>query len=168
MAKKTDYGSKAVKVMELLNKDPSYADEYVAAKAGCHRTYVASIRKKMAHAQAEEPKPAAVKEPKPTSNGADDIRAMAQESMDALIAKRAEQYGSFMFSANIAVRLKGVMHNAIAQQDLHLAPDQMLALDMIAVKISRLLAGNPSHLDSWVDIAGYAKLVSDRLQGNVR
>ena len=60
------------------------------------------------------------------------------------------------------------MHNAIAQKDLHLAPDQMLALDMIAVKISRILSGNPSHKDSWVDIAGYAKLISDRLEGNVR
>ena len=102
------------------------------------------------------------------SNGADDLRAMAQDSMDALLAKREDQYGSFMFGANIAIRLKGVMHNAIAQKDLHLAPDQMLALDMIAVKISRILSGNPSHKDSWVDIAGYAKLISDRLEGNVR
>lgn len=157
MAKKPE---KAVKVMELLNKNPDYANEYVAAKAGCHPTYVKQLRRKMIHAQEEEPKP--------TSDGAEDLRAMAQESMDALLAKREAQYGSFMFSANIAIRLKGVMHNAIAQKDLHLAPDQMLALDMIAVKISRILSGNPSHKDSWLDIAGYAKLVSDRLQGNVR
>ena len=160
MTKKAEYGSKAVKVMELLNKNPGYADAYVAAKAKCHPTYVKQIRRKMVHAQTEAPQL--------TSNGADDLRAMAQESMDALLQKREDQYGSFMFGANIAIRLKGVMHNAIAQKDLHLAPDQMLALDMIAVKISRILSGNPSHKDSWVDIAGYAKLVSDRLEGNVR
>ena len=91
-----------------------------------------------------------------------------EDPLGKLLDKRAEQYGSFMASANVAIRLKGVMHNAIAQQDLHLAPDQLLSLDMIAVKISRILTGNPSHTDSWVDIAGYAKLVADRLQGNVR
>jgi len=159
MKKNSGYGQKAVKVMELLSKDPTYADAYVAAKVGCHATYVKSIRKKMVHAQQEEA---------PQSDGADVIHEMAQESMDALLAKRAEQYGSFMFSANIAIRLKSVMHNAIAQKDVHLAPDQMLALDMIAVKISRILSGNPSHKDSWLDIAGYAKLVADRLQGTVR
>lgn len=159
MAKKTEYGQKAVKVMELLNKNPNYADAYVAAKVGCHLSYVGALRKKMAHAQEEAA---------PQSNGAEVLREMAQESMDALLQKREDQYGSFMFSANIAIRLKGIMHNAIAQKDLHLAPDQMLALDMIAVKISRILSGNPSHKDSWVDIAGYAKLVADRLQGNVR
>ena len=91
-----------------------------------------------------------------------------EDPLGKLLDKRAEQYGSFMASANVAIRLKWVMHNAIAQQDLHLAPDQLLSLDMIAVKISRILTGNPSHTDSWVDIAGYAKLVADRLQGNVR
>lgn len=161
MAKKNYiYGGKAVAVMEWLNTEPSATDAHIAKHVGCHPTYVKQIRRKMVHAQQEEPKP--------TSNGAEVLREMAQESMDALIAKREAQYGSFMFSANIAIRLKGVMHNAIAQKDLHLAPDQMLALDMIAVKISRILSGNPSHKDSWVDIAGYAKLVADRLQGTVR
>lgn len=158
MAKKQGYGEKAVKIMELLNRT-NKSDHQIASAVGCHVTYVKALRKKMAH-KAEELKI--------TSNGAEDIRAMAQESMDALLQKREDQYGSFMFNANIAIRLKGVMHNAIAQQDLHLAPDQMLALDMIAVKISRILSGNPSHVDSWLDIAGYAKLVADRLQGNVR
>jgi len=160
MAKNTAYGLKAVKVMEWLNTEPSATDAHIAKHVGCHPTYVKQLRRKMIHAQQEEPKI--------TSDGSEILREMAQESMDALLAKREAQYGSFMFGANIAIRLKGVMHNAIAQKDLHLAPDQMLALDMIAVKISRILSGNPSHKDSWVDIAGYAKLVSDRLEGNVR
>jgi hypothetical protein len=161
MAKKNYiYGGKAVAVMEWLNTEPSATDAHIAKHVGCHPTYVKQIRRKMVHAQQEEPKP--------TSNGAEVLREMAQESMDALLQKREDQYGSFMFNANIAIRLKGVIHNAIAQKDLHLAPDQMLALDMIAVKISRILSGNPSHKDSWVDIAGYAKLVADRLQGTVR
>jgi hypothetical protein len=39
---------------------------------------------------------------------------------------------------------------------------------MIASKIARIVVGDYDHIDSWVDIAGYAKLVADRLQGNVR
>jgi len=39
---------------------------------------------------------------------------------------------------------------------------------MIAHKIGRIINGDPDYDDSWVDIAGYAKLVSDRLQGTVR
>ena len=58
--------------------------------------------------------------------------------------------------------------NAIARNDLHLFPDQLMSLDMIAVKISRIVNGNPSHRDSWLDIAGYAMLVADRLQGKSR
>ena len=175
MAKKA---IKAVAILELLNK--GVPSGKIVKRLKTSPSYVWKLKKEMAHAQEVE-KPGEMTESmaellhkmsqgknKPTSNGADDLRAMAQESMDALLQKREDQYGSFMFGANIAIRLKGVMHNAIAQKDLHLAPDQMLALDMIAVKISRILSGNPSHKDSWVDIAGYAKLVSDRLEGNVR
>ena len=154
MAKKA---IKAAAILELLNK--GVPSGKIVKRLKTSPSYVWKLKKEMAHKQ---------EEPKPTSNGAEDLRAMAQDSMDALLQKREDQYGSFMFGANIAIRLKGIMHNAIAQKDLHLAPDQMLALDMIAVKISRILSGNPSHKDSWVDIAGYAKLVADRLQGNVR
>jgi len=39
---------------------------------------------------------------------------------------------------------------------------------MIFSKIARILNGDPNHLDSWTDIAGYATLVADRLQGKIR
>ena len=81
---------------------------------------------------------------------------------------RAEQYGSFMQSSDTVIRIKGIMHNAVARNAVHLYPDQLQALDMIATKISRIVHGNPNHLDSWTDIAGYATLVADRLQGKIR
>jgi hypothetical protein len=46
--------------------------------------------------------------------------------------------------------------------------DHQEALDMIASKIARIVIGDYDHVDSWVDIAGYATLVADRLQGKVR
>lgn len=44
-----------------------------------------------------------------------------------------------------------------------LDPDQKEALEMIVHKIGRILNGDPDYADSWHDIAGYAKLVEDRL-----
>lgn len=52
-----------------------------------------------------------------------------------------------------------------AERGCDLDPDQREALEMIAHKIARILNGDPNYADSWVDIAGYAKLIADRLQG---
>ena len=88
--------------------------------------------------------------------------------VDKVLDEREDQYGSYMQSADTAIKIKSAMHNAIARNDLHLYPDQLMSLDMIAVKLSRIVNGNPSHRDSWIDIAGYATLVADRLQGKSR
>lgn len=88
--------------------------------------------------------------------------------VDKVLDTRADQYGSFMQSADTVIRIKGIIHNAVARNDVHLYPDQLQALDMIATKISRIVNGNPNHTDSWIDIAGYATLVADRLQGKSR
>ena len=163
--KKLPYGEKAYRVNELL-ATTDLSDKQIASKVGCASSYVHHLRHKgyaqeLKSLEADglvqpEPKP----EPKPTIQEPPKV-----DELDGVLDKRASTYGSFMQSANVAVRIKAVMHNAIAREDLHLMPDQMLALDMIAVKISRILSGNSSHRDSWLDIAGYAKLVADRLGG---
>lgn len=45
--------------------------------------------------------------------------------------------------------------------------DMAEALFMIAHKIGRIVNGDPWYADSWIDIAGYAKLVADRLENNI-
>lgn len=42
--------------------------------------------------------------------------------------------------------------------------DQHEAIEMILHKLARILNGDPSYADSWIDIAGYATLVSNRLE----
>ena len=37
---------------------------------------------------------------------------------------------------------------------------------MIAHKIGRILAGDPNHIDHWLDIAGYATLVAKELEAH--
>jgi hypothetical protein len=41
-------------------------------------------------------------------------------------------------------------------------------MDMIFSKLARIINGDANHIDSWLDIAGYAKLVSDRLEALAR
>jgi trehalose/maltose hydrolase-like predicted phosphorylase len=191
------YGGKATAILEWLNTEPTASDNEIAKYVQCSVSYVKKLRSQMAHVP-ESPKhfvvgkdididPETLEEvtlvtsmgrkereeyAKSKAKLKETIASWRKEAeatdVDAILDARADQYGSFMQSADVAIKIKGVMHNAIARNDLHMFPDQLLALDMIAVKISRILTGNPSHVDSWVDIAGYAKLVSDRLEGKVR
>lgn len=88
------------------------------------------------------------------------------DSMAATLDERGKRYGKFTGHAAITQKLKDVMytHNDWAGWEA-LANDQKEALEMITHKIGRILNGDPNYADSWIDIAGYAKLVADRLEG---
>ncbi len=88
---------------------------------------------------------------------------MSDIQIGAILRERGKMYGNFLRQAGIAADLKGIMRAHI-DWTMQLAPDQREALEMIAVKIARILNGNPNHGDSWRDIEGYARLVADRLQ----
>jgi hypothetical protein len=85
-----------------------------------------------------------------------------------ILTERGDRYGTFTGHAEIAQRLKGTIHHFAAVRACDLDPDQSEALDMIAHKIARILNGDPDYADSWIDIAGYAQLVADRLIGVAR
>lgn len=90
------------------------------------------------------------------------------EDLTQTLTDRGNRYGPFIGHAEVTQRLKRVMAEELAKRNKSLADDQWEALEMIAHKIGRILNGDPDYADSWVDIAGYAKLVADRLQGTVR
>ena len=91
------------------------------------------------------------------------MQALDPQGIDATLAERGTRYGKFKSHAYITQKLKGVMFQHKPRSDM---PDDMVeALEMIAHKIGRILNGDPHYADSWVDIAGYAKLVADRLEG---
>lgn len=94
--------------------------------------------------------------------------AKSPQEIDAILNARGSSYGSFHGLSQVTQRLKGVAHQFAAQNNKAFAADQAEALDMIFTKIGRILNGDPNHLDSWTDIAGYATLVADRLQGKIR
>lgn len=104
-------------------------------------------------------------------------------AVDTTLAERGSRYGKFVGHAAITQGLKDFMagrSNKMSKQEkellsfqleqkwYNLDPDQKEALEMIAHKIGRILNGDPNYADSWHDIAGYAKLVDDRLNGKVQ
>jgi hypothetical protein len=75
------------------------------------------------------------------------------------LMERKSTHGDFSVNSAISQQMKMI----IREFDGNLSETQKEALDMIVHKISRILAGDPNHKDSWHDIAGYAKLVEDRI-----
>lgn len=80
--------------------------------------------------------------------------------LNEILAERGKNYGNFQGCAHIAQGLKA----HIRTRGNRLAPDQAEALEMVFHKAARILNGDPNHIDSWQDIAGYAQLVVDRLK----
>ena len=92
---------------------------------------------------------------------------MSEQSMDTteMLKQRGARYGKFCDQAKTAQALKDAMREHHGWNKLH--ADQSEALDMICHKIARVLNGDPNYANNWIDIAGYATLVSQRLAGNV-
>jgi hypothetical protein len=89
-----------------------------------------------------------------------------QHDITQTLQERGSRYGKFKDHAAITQVLKQAIYRHLDQvSKVELAYDQQEALEMICHKIGRIVNGDPDYADSWVDIAGYAKLVADRLAG---
>lgn len=79
------------------------------------------------------------------------------------LAERGESHnrGPYVELAALSQCLKRLMRGSRNWKGL--PPDSKESLEMIAVKIARILSGDPAERDHWHDIIGYAKLVDDRL-----
>jgi hypothetical protein len=78
-----------------------------------------------------------------------------------LLHARSATHGNFGNVANTAQRIKRVLHDTDGWP--FLSDEQAESLDMIAMKIARVLSGDPSHSDHWEDIEGYARLISNKI-----
>lgn len=95
------------------------------------------------------------------------IPAKQVNDVDAVLAERGSRYGRFIDHASITQDLKSSLLNHAKKHGRELEVDQLEALEMICHKLGRIVNGDPNYADSWIDIAGYAKLVADRLEGKV-
>ena len=82
--------------------------------------------------------------------------------LDGILEQRGSRYGRFEDNAWIAQLVKQAFRYGFGYDNLY--DDQKEALDQIASKISRIVIGDRDYADNWDDIAGYAKLVADRLR----
>lgn len=85
--------------------------------------------------------------------------------VDDILAQRGLRYGKFKDRAQLCQELKRVMVRHAEALGTTFTDSQWESLEMIAHKIARIVNGDPNHVDSWLDIAGYAKLIADELEG---
>ena len=78
------------------------------------------------------------------------------KTTEEILAERGKTHGDFKRNAEISQQLKMLFDRYGKQDDLHVVHRE--ALDVIALKISRILSGQSNFKDHWDDIAGYAKL----------
>lgn len=106
----------------------------------------------------------------PVTGGEQDLNecicAPEADATEQLITERGSRYGKFKDGAEIMQELKDVMREVDGWRNL--TPSQREALDMIQHKIGRILNGDPTYDDSWKDIAGYATLIVNELNGEIK
>ncbi len=73
-----------------------------------------------------------------------------------LLSERQETHGNFEQNAVISQAIKHIFHSMGRYPAENLA--QCEALDMIALKLSRILSGHNNFEDHWLDISGYSEL----------
>ena len=83
-----------------------------------------------------------------------------ESNVEQTLSDRESTYGSFK---DVALTTRNLMNcidvdsmNAVQQEALH----------MICSKLARITNGDPNHVDSWHDIAGYASLVVKDISEN--
>lgn len=78
-----------------------------------------------------------------------------------IIENREKAHGNYLHQATMAQAQKKLLRDSPGWH--HLSPEQRESLDMVCVKISRIMNGNPNEPDHWLDMAGYATLVHNIL-----
>lgn len=76
---------------------------------------------------------------------------------DKLLSDRGKTHGQYFRQAAVT-QMQRELFRSCTEGWAKLTPVQKDALEMISVKISRILTGDPNHKDHWDDIAGYATL----------
>lgn len=86
------------------------------------------------------------------------------DSTSELVTERGKTHGRFKDHSSCTQDLKSVIKAHLEMRGKRnqscLSDQQIEALEMIAHKIGRIIAGNPDFDDHWQDIAGYAHIAN--------
>lgn len=180
---------KTKKILAHIEKHPLAKPSVLAKKFDVHVSRIYQLKKKVNEAFAkefidedtvyelpEDPTPM----PPPEHEAAvradmaiEDAKKKAKKvfvptNVDQVLDARAADYGKFKDGAALMQSLKRTLADHAQRHGKTFADDQWEALEMIIHKVGRIVNGNPDKVDHWTDIAGYAKLVADRLEGRSR
>lgn len=160
--------NKSQKIRDLFTKKPDIKPADVAKKFSAPLSLVYRLRKEVLSGSPGEPV-ATDHGTMTTDQGLGQVSwtTATDESGDivATLTERGTEYGKFRDGAALMQGIKRLMADHARAHNKTFSDDQWEALEMIVHKIGRIVNGNPDKVDHWVDIAGYAKLVADRLQG---
>ena len=91
-----------------------------------------------------------------------------------ILNARGPKYGPMTVQFDLSQNLKRAIQNGLQrrtavyqqarQAPIAIPPHHVEALEMIALKMSRAIMGDPQHEDNWDDIAGYATLIADDIR----
>ena len=164
--------TKADRIREYLQKYPTADVAKVAEKFETAKPVVYKLRKEVqeanvAAAQRTDDIPLRIEMLDGPQDAGATWTATANDKGDivATLTERGNEYGKFKDGAALMQGIKRLMADHALAHNKTFSDDQWEALEMIVHKIGRIVNGNPDKIDHWVDIAGYAKLVADRLQG---
>ena len=86
-----------------------------------------------------------------------------ENDLQSILKERGNDYGEFSDIAELSQNIEQALSGA---GNLRNAPAYVReAMKMVVHKMCRIACGNPLHHDSWRDIAGYATLAADRIDG---
>jgi hypothetical protein len=154
--------TKADRIREYLIKNPNADVTKLAERFQTAKPVIYKLRKDLqAKLPVELPQEAPV-EMTWTATAND------QGEIVALLTERGHEYGPFRDGAALMQGMKRLMADHARAHDKTFSDDQWEALEMIVHKMGRIVNGNPDKVDHWKDIAGYAMLVADRLEGVAR
>jgi len=164
----TKISNKSQKVYEFFRKNPNASAPQIAAK---HKMSISNVYKMRARALEDLRNfvaPEMLPMPEVKSSWQKVVEEVESVSVDKTLDARAEMYGKFKDGAALMQSIKRTLADHAAKHGKTFADDQWEALEMIVHKIGRIVNGDPDVTDHWVDIAGYATLIAERLEGNSR
>jgi hypothetical protein len=85
--------------------------------------------------------------------------------MNSLLDTREKTHGNYRDNASLSQSTKDVWRSGKNWDKLN--DGQKEALEMVALKVSRILSGDKDFRDHWDDIEGYAKLGGQAGQANM-
>ncbi len=161
--------TKADRIREYLIKNPNADVAKLAERFQTAKPVIYKLRKDLFDKPIKFLQPA--KEPVAEAAPAEmtwTATANDQGEIVALLTERGHEYGPFRDGAALMQGMKRLMADHARAHDKTFSDDQWEALEMIVHKMGRIVNGNPDKVDHWKDIAGYAMLVADRLEGTAR